>query len=268
MQKARSQQSFLQPNLFKLWFNTWHLDGKMRLKLIILMLVLLALLSFVSACANTSLKGKALSDVELKELYPCTGVSCSVNEVCNAGKCACSDDFKRCPGQDSCISKQNCCSDSDCSFGNSCIDNACKFSCTNVEPESNKVCDPAVEDIVCLPGHKWCDEQLKCIPEDHCCTRFDCSRDHRCTQSSWSAEICLEDNMKNCKVLNEGEEKLFKAGNSEATIKLVKTFYDRKATLLIDSKELEILRGESRTLDDKTLFLAALKDYGGACLKK
>lgn len=240
---------------------------KFLIRTIILALVLLVLPILVSACTNSSLKGKTLSDVELKELYPCTGVECSQNEVCNAGACVCSDNFKRCPGQDSCIPEQDCCSDSDCGFGKSCMNNACKFSCTNVKPESNKVCDPAVEGLVCLPGHKWCDEQLRCIPEDHCCTKFDCGRDQRCTKSSWSAEICLENGTKNCKVLNEGDEKLFKAGDNEATVKLVKTFYNRKATLAIAGKELEILRGESRAINDKTIFLADIQDYGGACLK-
>ncbi len=240
----------------------------MSIKLVIFWIALITLLLFISACSTSTLEGKKLSETELKEIYPCLNVVCSENSYCVDGACVCNANFKLCNENSECIPKTACCSNSDCSEGESCINGQCKFSCSNLEAVSNKICDPAVKGLTCLAGHKWCAEQKKCIPEDHCCSKFDCGRDKRCVPTFWAIELCLEDTAKNCRLINEGEEKLLKTGSTETLVKLTSVFYDQKIGLLVDGKKVDMKRsGRYAIAPDTMLFLARIKDHGGSCQK-
>lgn len=226
------------------------------------------LLFLASSCSSSTLEGKRLSEGELKEVYPCLGLSCGGDEHCVDGACVCDSAFKRCSLDSVCIPVSGCCSDNDCSEGESCVNNQCRFSCSNLQTVSNKVCDPAIKGLTCLAGHEWCAEQEKCIPEDHCCNKFDCGRDKRCIQTSWAIELCLEDTAKNCRLIDEGQEKLLKTESTETLVKLMGVFYNQRVDLLVNGKKVDMRRNSRYAISpDAMLFLAGIRDHGGSCQK-
>ncbi len=241
----------------------------MRVKYTILGLLLILLISavlLVSAYTDTALKGKNISPKELEEIYPCLNKTCGQNEVCKEGECVCDENFKSCQGKSGCIPKNGCCSDSNCGFGETCIDDKCRFSCKNVGVFSNKVCDSAAEDLVCLSGYAWCEEQFQCIPNDHCCKKFECSSGKKCVLTAWSAEVCLETTVKNCKFIDENEEKILEIGEKQVVVKMLDFFYEQRAKMSIDGKEVDLNRRGRHFIDsDTSIFLAQIKEHGGSC---
>lgn len=217
----------------------------------------------VLAGCGSELRGQQLNETIAQD--SCFGIVCGENEICIEGSCGCAEDYKTCNNQ--CIPENSCCSDDECGIGESCVNNACTFSCENVQCESNKICSEKRQGCFCKEGYKWCELQNSCIPEDHCCTRFECDRDQRCIDTAIRAEVCLEkDNDMNCKILNDLDAKEFLVGGIAFEILLSDNFYTEMATILINEQSHNMTPGLRKLIESGAIvWLRNFDEVGGSC---
>ncbi|MEL6177625.1 MAG: CAP domain-containing protein [Myxococcota bacterium] len=106
----------------------------------------------------------------------CTGITCGLNEVCQAGSCICAPDHERIG--DACVAP-DLCADVTCGNAEQCeagmcvcnpgferIDDTCvpDEACNDVTCDTNAVCDEGA--CICEPGFESIDGA--CVPEDLC----------------------------------------------------------------------------------------------------
>lgn len=226
-------------------------------------LALVCILLFVVSCTN-QIEGQKVDEVE-QPLDPCVDITCGADEFCSDGACSCKPDFKDCNGV--CISESSCCSDSDCSDEEVCSDGSCEFSCSKLTCTSNKICDSDKERCLCPDGYTFCEEQDKCIPEDHCCDRFTCGVDERCLPTITSTEVCISDDSgKACKILDEDRPKTISWGGKSFDVKILNFFYLQNVVLTINDKNLTLEPGKQQSLDDFKVVAQEMREKGGRCL--
>lgn len=219
------------------------------------------LVLLLSGCSS-ELRGQDLDEIVIDD--PCAEIVCGAQEVCSEGICGCDEGYKECNNQ--CIPEDGCCLDSACGVGETCEQNVCTFSCDNLQCESNKICSDDLQKCVCKAGYTWCELQNACIPEDHCCTKFDCGRDEKCVSTQIRAEICLEKgNDRHCNLLNDIEPKKFLVDGKKFEILLSDNFYAEFATLMINNDNFTMADTERKQVENAIVWLKELKEVGGNC---
>ena len=216
----------------------------------------------LSSCSS-ELRGQQVQ-IEVDENDPCFEVQCGQYELCSGGNCICQTGFKEC--NDQCIAEAACCADNECGIGETCVANTCTFSCENIQCESNKICSDQYEGCFCKDGYKWCNLQNKCIPDDHCCTKFDCGRDEKCVNTAIRSEVCVEKgDDKHCRILNDLEPKEYIVGGTKFEIFLEDYFYTDSVELKINEDLVNMTNRKRIQSKGAIVWLKDLREVGGMC---
>ncbi len=201
---------------------------------------------------------------------PCTGVVCESDKICVNGVCSCEPNKKNC--NNLCINKKDCCTNLDCNQNENCISGTCVFSCKSVICPSNKVCEEDFKGCTCPSKYRFCNLQNKCIPNDHCCTAFDCGRgsENRCSATVTSSEICLfSSNKKSCKYYDEGRSKTVETDNKIYDVLVMKYNYTTNAQVAVGNNIYSITPGNKKEVDKEIgMILSPIKETGGDCNKR
>lgn len=225
-----------------------------------LLFIILIFAAVLTAC-TTVLSG---TPVEPAPSDPCE--ACSNLQECVEESCVCKQGFKICNAV--CIAETACCGDEDCGESERCTNNQCTFSCDLTVCSANKVCDESLERCVCAEGYDFCDSQDKCIPEDHCCNRFDCGIDERCLPTITSTELCVTSGvLKMCKVIDERIGKEITLKDKVYDVEVSNFFYLQRIDLIVNNQSYVLSPGKSIILDgDTTLVAQKMREKGGRCL--
>ncbi|MBI4448762.1 hypothetical protein HY641_01910 [Candidatus Woesearchaeota archaeon] len=201
---------------------------------------------------------------------PCAGITCGDGQACtvNGGKgvCGCTSGTKACNG--GCISTDACCTNKDCSSGETCIDGACTFSCSNVKCTSNKVCEEAFKGCTCPSNYRFCDTQNKCIPADHCCNAFECGRgsENRCDATTTSARVCIFGTGKACKFYDEDRSKPLIIDGKVIDIVIGKFNYTYGAEMRVGDERFNVTPGQRVSIGGGLgVQMDDIKEKGGEC---
>lgn len=221
------------------------------------------LVLLLSGC-QSEIRGQQLGDGIVID-DPCLDVTCGATEVCEEGACVCGKGYKDCNGQ--CIPESGCCGDDQCELGESCVNNVCEFKCENVQCESNKICNESKQGCFCKAGYTWCKLQNTCIPDDHCCTKFDCGRDEKCVNTAIRVNFCIEGGKdRNCKLLNDLDSKDFVVSGKEFEVFMEDHFYTIYAQFLINGGTYTLQEKDRQNIgQDTILWLKDLDYVGGGC---
>ena len=223
---------------------------------------LLFILTLILSACSSGISGTEFVEIE----DACADVQCPQFSTCLEGTCSCFDGYKECNG--ACIKDSACCGDEDCGDDEVCEKNICKFSCDKVTCSDNKLCDQEIERCVCPKGYLYCESQKKCIPEDHCCDRFDCRVDERCLPTITSTEICLFENQNRfCKIIDERHPKSINTETQQFNITTQNFFYLKHVDLLVNNQSLRLEPGKSFTMNsDVDIAAYKMREKGGSCL--
>ncbi|MCH8302259.1 MAG: hypothetical protein IH912_05870, partial [Proteobacteria bacterium] len=147
------------------------------------------------------------------------------------------------------------------------LENTCTFDCTKLTCRTNQVCDSKLERCVCPQSYRFCDNQAKCIPEDHCCSRFDCGIDEKCIKTVNSAELCLEGDGRACKLFDTTRDKVLNLNNKEFRIKLENFEYTNKVSVLVNENKYELISDSGTNLGDGFILkIKKIRETGGSCI--
>jgi len=232
--------------------------------------IIIFFLFVITACSDGTLKSTPIVDEEVKDQVneepvddACSAVTCSGDKICKEGSCSCDSGKKSCG--DSCIDDNACCADDECRSGEKCESGSCLFDCSNLVCPSGMTCDAKAERCLCPTGYKWCEKQDKCIPQDHCCSRFDCRNDERCTNTITTAEICIQNSGKACKVFNTVGKKTLVLPSGEYNVNLTKITFLDSIDLMINDEKYIISRDQRAPIDDGEVFIQKFRELGGDC---
>lgn len=238
-----------------------------------IMLGLLIVIILVSGCAKNQITASAIKDLPIEQKIEleakiaasdvCMNVACSSNSRCIAGDCVCNDGYKKCNGE--CILSQDCCTDYDCSLGESCIGRVCV-------PDyclANEVFDAGKGKCVCEEDFKYCELQRACIPKANCCMQSDCAADYRCIPSVKLALICISSETKQCRSVHPERAESFLVQGMR---------YDVQINAFLSSNGMDIdVNGVSYILsgndvkklsDSASIYISEIEDIGGHCKKE
>ncbi|MEK6961538.1 MAG: hypothetical protein AABX47_10305 [Nanoarchaeota archaeon] len=194
----------------------------------------------------------------------CGGAMCAKGQECLDNKCVCGKDNKKCG--DACIAKESCCSDSDCQGTENCILGKCEFSCSRVICPANQICSQDEKRCTCPEDYRFCQPQNKCIPKDYCCDRFDCGRDSVCTQTVYSAHVCLNSKQPFCKYLGDKITKTIAVNNRTYDVTASEFLYGNKVKIVVDGKAFTMENGgKQKVSDGLTLAVDDVRELGGRC---
>jgi len=239
----------------------------MKLRIILCLLVVLI---FASACANNQITASAISDLPVEDQIEieakvvsaeaCKDVICGSNSKCVNGNCVCNSGYKKCSGD--CILENMCCVDSDCGEYESCRENHCATNNCGV----NEVFDITAEKCDCKSDSKYCPAQKKCIPKSNCCMNSDCDSNERCVFTRYLAVVCVEGGKKQCRSISSDRGESFSIDGVR---------YDAEISRFLQDKGLEIkvnditfiLRGSDaqKIGDNVDMYLESIEATGGNC---
>ncbi len=232
-----------------------------------LKLILLASLFLIVACTKTPItEEKITGETVIEEKNPCADIVCNENQECVDGNCVCEEDFRLCKGD--CISEQQCCTDEECSKIEICEVNKCVFSCEKVLCLHNQVCEEDLKKCVCAPNTRLCNYQKKCLKYDRCCDSFDCEGSKKCTLTTFSVNICFEeDKQRICKYVGENSFIYFDLYGNRYKFSLDKIYANNEIKYSIDDKPLQKIKlGDRIKLAPRLyLYLQEIKEIGGIC---
>jgi len=224
--------------------------------------VLLTLLVFIAACApQQTIKAQPLNVTPPRDA--CADVQCDKNSYCDAGSCVCEGGFKKC--DDKCISSSACCAHSDCPGNKQCQNGVCvdKPVCGYYE-----IWDDSRKECTCDESAKFCAEQGKCIPADHCCWHTSCYDDQRCAPTTYSGTVCMKLDTKKCKNVHEGgiaQEFFFAQG--DYGVRMQKVLEGPRFDLKVNNDSIRRVRiNETNTVGDNTqIYVENVLIFGGNC---
>lgn len=195
----------------------------------------------------------------------CGNLTCRSNQACVKGACQCLSGTKSCAG--ACIPKSSCCSEKDCQATESCVNNTCQFSCSRVICPTNQVCDESQKRCTCPSGYRFCQVQDKCIPQDHCCDKFDCGRGETCIATVHSARVCLLLTHPACKYLGDKTSKVLKLENNQSfDVTAAEFIYGGKVKIQVDDTSLVMSNNDREVLPSGvTVAVDDVRELGGGC---
>jgi hypothetical protein len=167
-----------------------------------------------------------------------------------------------------CIEEDACCSKSDCSRGETCEN----FECISLKPDYcpyRMVWDVDLEDCACEEDTRWCEDQLKCIADMKCCSKFDCrgrSAEY-CSPSYVSLRICVENGGKSCKYISEvKDQKNFYVDGENILVSFDGYFEDGIVDLSINGESFyKVKKAQRIHFGNLTIFFDDFKELGGIC---
>jgi len=248
----------------------------MRNIIICLLLGILAVL-LISGCESGALKGTPLDgtsgsddllvDVEGSDDSladpACADVTCEGEQTCVSGDCVCGSGLKEC--NDQCIDENSCCSNDDCGSGSNCESRSCVFDCSNLVCAEGMTCSTSQKRCVCPTNYNWCERQQKCIPADHCCSRFDCRNNERCTDTITTAEICVEESGRACKIFNTVGRKTLTLPGGDYKINLTRVSFLDSIDLVVNNESFTLGKDQRKSLGDSTVYIQKFREVGGEC---
>jgi len=220
-------------------------------------------LVLLAACApaGTTLQAKPLNASAPADAS-CAGVTCTGNTHCEAGECVCDGGLKKCGN--ACISQTACCANADCPADRTCKNGACvqRPTCGYGEQWQG-----SEQECACDEGFKFCAEQGKCIPADHCCWHNSCDDDQRCPPTTYGGTVCLKGATKKCRILHESRTLTYAFAQGEYDITLANILEGPKFELKVNNDTVRrIAIGELNTVDTNLqLFVEDFQLYGGRC---
>ncbi len=233
------------------------------------LIALLALFLIIASCTTTTLKGTPVGEVQSPEqeaLQPtdaCAAVLCAPGFQCQEGKCLCPAGKKECSGK--CINNNQCCSQSECAQGELCQSNTCTFDCSTLKCQEGMTCSTKEKRCVCPQDYKWCEYQSQCVPQDHCCSRFDCKSNERCVDTITSAEICISKEGTACKIFNTVGFKDLTIPSGTFRVNITRIVFDDSIDLEINGEKLTLGADQSKPLGDISVGIKKFRELGGEC---
>jgi len=141
-----------------------------------------------------------------------------------------------------------------------------EFDCNNLVCPTGTTCDADKQRCVCPIGYKTCERQNKCIPIDHCCSRFDCRNNERCSNTITSAEICAEKSgAKSCKIYNTVGTKTLTLPGKDYKINLTSVTFLDSITLVVNNETFSLGKEETKSLGEATISIKKFRELGGEC---
>lgn len=235
----------------------------------IFVFVIAALLLFLTSCANNAIVAESANETILQKIseeQKCKTTTCSANQKCIAGNCVCEQRFKDCNGK--CIPSRACCTEADCEEGAFCNqENTCKSY--PKQCAYNQEWNITNETCTCIQGTKFCEPQNKCIPSKNCCVPSDCTfRRNLCSDTNYIASVCIKDETKHCKSINEGRNELFSLKDDTYFRIHVNNIVEKGSTNIIVNKNISkklLFNTSTQLTDNLTIFVDEIKELGGVC---